>query len=175
MRILKRVAVGLATVIALLFFLGLFLPGQFKVERSAQIAAPPEKIYALLESPREWPKWTVWNQRDPNMQLTYSGPEKGQGAGWAWQSTTEGAGSMEFTRAEAPKLIEYRLAFPEFKIASAGKLQLSAADGGTRVTWSLAGELGGNPINRYFGLAMDSMVGKDFAAGLANLKALAEK
>jgi hypothetical protein len=35
--------------------------------------------------------------------------------------------------------------------------------------------MGGNPVNRYFGVMMDRLVGPDFEAGLANLKALAEK
>ncbi len=175
MRILKRVVLALATIVAVLVFVGVFLPSRFKVERSAEIAAPPEKIYALLESPREWAKWTVWNRRDPNMQLTYSGPEKGVGASWAWQSKTEGAGNMQFTHAQAPKLIQYKLTFPEFDMSSTGKLELTPSGQTTKVTWTNEGELGGNPVNRYFGLAMDSMVGKDFAAGLANLKALAEK
>jgi len=35
--------------------------------------------------------------------------------------------------------------------------------------------MGGSPVNRYFGLLMDRMVGPDFEGGLTNLKALAEK
>ncbi len=51
-----------------------------------------------------------------------------------------------------------------------------AADGaGTRVTWSMAGNMGSNPLMRWFALFGDRMVGPDFEAGLANLKALAEK
>jgi uncharacterized protein YndB with AHSA1/START domain len=175
MRILKRIVVALLLLIVGAAAIGLLLPSHFKVERSVGISAPPEKVYALLEAPHEWKKWTVWNQRDPNMQLTYSGPEKGQGAGWAWQSKSEGSGSMEFTRAEPAKLIEYRLSFPEFNMSSAGKLELTATGNNTKVTWTNEGDLGMNPVSRYFGLAMDSMVGGDFEAGLKNLKALAEK
>lgn len=109
------------------------------------------------------------------MQITYSGPERGQGAGWAWQSKSEGSGSMKFTRAEAPKSIEYKLSFPEFGMTSRGKLELAPAGSGTKISWSNEGDLGNNPINRYFGLMMHSWVGKDFEAGLANLKTLAEK
>ena len=45
----------------------------------------------------------------------------------------------------------------------------------TRVTWTMNGDMGGNPVYRWMGLFMDKMVGPDFDAGLANLKALAEK
>ena len=60
-------------------------------------------------------------------------------------------------------------------MSSSGKLELTPAGSNTNVTWTNAGDLGGNPVVRYFGLVMDSMVGKDFRAGLNNLKTLAEK
>jgi uncharacterized protein YndB with AHSA1/START domain len=175
MRVLIRVLVGLVLSVAVLLAVGLFLPRQYAVERSIEIAAPPAKIFPLLEDPHAWTKWTVWQQRDPQMKLDYRGPEKGQGAGWSWDSKTEGKGSMEFTRVEASRLVEYRLAFPEFNMSSTGKLELTPAGNNTKVTWTNAGDLGRNPITRYFGLVMDSMVGKDFRAGLENLKALVEK
>ena len=43
------------------------------------------------------------------------------------------------------------------------------------MTWSNDGDLGNNPLMRWMGLAMDKMVGADFDAGLANLKALAKQ
>jgi uncharacterized protein YndB with AHSA1/START domain len=175
MRVALRIIIGLLLSIAVLLAVGFLLPRKYSVERSVEIAAPPAKIFPFIEDPREWTKWTVWHQRDPQMKLTYRGPEKGQGAGWSWDSKTEGKGSMEFTRIEAPRLLEYSLTFPEFNMSSTGKLELTPAGSNTRVSWTNAGDLGGNPISRYFGLVMDSMVGKDFRAGLENLKSLAEK
>ena len=52
---------------------GLFLPSTFSVERSVQVAAPPDKVFALVEDPRQWQRWTVWNRRDPAMKMSYSG------------------------------------------------------------------------------------------------------
>jgi len=175
MRALARVVLGVAVVIAIVVAVGLLLPRGYRVERSIEIAAAQERIFANLEDPRAWVKWTVWNQRDPNMALEYSGAPAGVGAKWAWRSKTEGTGSMEFTRVEAPALIEYRLFFPDFDAASTGQIRLAPAGTGTRVVWSNQGELGSNPLMRYIGLFMDSMMGPDFEAGLKNLKALAEK
>ena len=76
MRILKRIILGLIALILIFAAIGFFLPSHFKVERSAEIAAPPEKVYALIQAPREWKEWAIWNQRDPNMQITYFGPER---------------------------------------------------------------------------------------------------
>ncbi|MFX7894998.1 SRPBCC family protein, partial [Acinetobacter baumannii] len=71
--------------------------------------------------------------------------------------------------------LTYELYFPDFGSTSTGEFRLTPRDGGTKVSWSMDGDMGRNPLNRWMGLFMDRMVGPDFDAGLANLKALAEK
>lgn len=175
MRILKWLLMGLVVVVAALVAVGLMMPSQYRVERSARIEAVPEKVYALLADPREWKRWSVWNQRDPDMKIVYSGPASGAGAAWAWDSKSEGKGRMSFTRVEAPRLIEYALEFPDMGSTSKGALKLAPEGAATTVAWTNEGDVGQNPVYRLFVPFMDAMVGKDFAAGLANLKALAEK
>lgn len=175
MKWLKRVVVAVVGLVALLLVIGLLLPSGFKVQRSMQIAAPPAKVYPLIADPRQWKNWSVWNQRDPAMQMQYSGADSGAGAKWSWQSKTEGNGAMEFTAAVPNERIVYALSFPDMGMTSRGELQLVPEGTGTRVTWTNEGDMGGNPINRYFGVMMDSLVGPDFEAGLNNLKAAAER
>jgi len=175
MKLLKWLVVVIASLAVLLTLVGFLLPSKFRVERSTEIRAPAEKVYALVQDPREWAKWTVWNQRDPRMTMSYSGAPSGQGAKWSWQSKSEGNGAMEFTRAEPHKLVEYRLSFPDFGMSSTGLLTLTGGATGTRLSWSNEGEMGANPFMRYFALVMDRMAGPDFEQGLARLKALAEK
>lgn len=175
MKILKKILIGLVVLIAVLVGVGFVLPGTYRVERSVEIKAPADKIYAHLVDPRAWGKWTVWNQRDPGMKVQYSGAASGAGAKWSWESKSEGTGEMEFVRADPPKTLEYKLFFPEFKSTSTGTLTLTPTSGGTKVSWSNAGEMTMKPIGGYFALCMDRMVGPDFEAGLKNLKTLAEK
>jgi uncharacterized protein YndB with AHSA1/START domain len=174
MAILLKAVIGLMLLVVVLAVVGFFLPNKFKVERLVTIAAPAEKIYPMIAETRKWPTWTVWNERDPNMKIEYSGPAAGAGAKWAWQSKTEGNGAMEFSSADVSKGIAYKLTFADFGMASTGVLSMVPSGAGTTVTWTNEGEFGANPFMRYFGLAMDSMVGKDFAAGLAKLKKLVE-
>ena len=70
MKWLKRIAFAVVAVIALLLVIGLLLPSGFKVQRSVQVAAPASKIYPLIVDPRQWKQWTVWNRRDPAMQMS---------------------------------------------------------------------------------------------------------
>jgi uncharacterized protein YndB with AHSA1/START domain len=163
-------AIVLAFVVA-----GLFLPSRYTVQRSIVINASANKVYNLVVEPRQWTNWSVWSQRDPNMKVTYKGPPFGMGAKWEWVSKSEGSGSMEFTHVEPDRVVEYALTFPEYNMRSNGNLTLEPAGTATRITWTLSGDVGGNPVKHYLALMMDRMVGPDFEGGLANLKALAEK
>jgi uncharacterized protein YndB with AHSA1/START domain len=175
MRIVKWVVIGLVGFIAVILIVGALLPSAYNVSRSTVINAPADKIYRFIASPRAWAQWTVWNERDPGMKITYSGPESGKGATWSWDSKTEGVGRMEFTGAEPNKRVDYVLTFEGFEFRSPGALTLFPEGSGTRVTWTTAGNVGGNPLKHYMVALMDRMVGPDFEKGLANLKALAEK
>jgi len=175
MKVVKWILIVLLALIAALFIGGMLLSPTFTVTRSVVIDAPAEKVYPLVADPRQWKRWSVWMQRDPAMQVDYSGAQSGEGAKWAWRSESQGDGSMTFTAAEPGRRIVYDLYFPDFGTTSTGDLNFVPQGAGTRVTWTMNGDMGSNPLYRWFALAMDSMVGKDFDAGLANLKALAEK
>ena len=82
---------------------------------------------------------------------------------------------MTFTQAEPGQRLAYDLFFPDFGTTSTGELRLAPAGAGTRVTWVMNGDMGRNPLFRWMALNADKMIGPDFEAGLANLKALAEK
>jgi uncharacterized protein YndB with AHSA1/START domain len=175
LKVLKWLAITLAALVAVLFVGGYALSPEFRAVRTTVVNAAPDKVYALLADPRQWKRWTVWNQRDPAMAITYSGPASGAGAGWAWQSPTEGDGKMTFTAAEPGRRLAYDLFFPDFGTTSNGALELVPEGSGTRVTWTMNGNMGSNPLLRWIALFGDRMVGPDFEAGLANLKSLAEK
>lgn len=175
LKLLKWVVVGLIALLTVLVAGGYALSPKFSVARSTTIAAPADKVYGLIADPREWKRWSVWNQRDPAMQITYSGPPSGAGAAWAWTSKKEGDGKMTFTAAEPSRRLAYDLYFPDFGTTSAGALELGADGAGTKVTWTMNGDMGSNPLYRWIALFGDKMVGPDFEAGLANLKAVAEK
>jgi len=175
MKILKFLGLALLALVLVLLVGSLFLSSKFSVSRSVQVAAPAGRIYPLVASPRQWKDWSVWNRRDPAMQITYSGPESGAGAVWAWQSKSEGDGRMSFTAAEPPKRVAYDLFFPDFGTTSRGEFRFEANGSGTTVTWTMDGDMGSNPLFRWIALFGDKMVGGDFEAGLANLKTLAEK
>ena len=173
-KIIKWLLIVVLGLIAVLLAGGMALPSGYSVTREIVIDAPVERVYGLVASPRAWKQWTVWNRRDPAMQIQYTGPETGAGAEWSWKSASEGEGRMTFTQVEPLQHIAYQLRFAGYE-PSTGDMRFAAEGHATRVSWTMQGDMGRNPLMRWMALAMNPMVGKDFEAGLANLPALAEK
>jgi uncharacterized protein YndB with AHSA1/START domain len=169
MRWLLNLAKALLVLLILLAVVGWLLPGQRHVERSIEIPAAPAMVWPWLAEPQRWAAWSPWYAKDPQMQIQYEGPASGEGAGWTWVSKTQGRGHMQFLQAQAPQSLRYALRFDDMGMQATGAFTLSPAGTGTRVVWRLDTELGLNPLARWFGLALDNLVGADFEDGLSRL------
>ena len=174
MKTLKKLGSVLA-VLAVLFVLGsLFLPSQIRVERSATIQAPPDKVFAQINTLTNWEVWSPWHKLDPRMSLTYQGPASGVGAKYSWSSQQRnvGSGTLAITESVQDQRILTDMQFSDGR--AIGAFELTPSEGGTKVIWSMQSDLGRNPVARYFGLLMDGMIGADFERGLQNLKTVCE-
>lgn len=175
MKLLLRLIAGLTGLILLLILVGFLLPRHYRVERRTVVPAPAEAVFPLFADLRAWRSWSAWHERDPGMKVTYSDPSAGSGAWSQWESATEGNGRMTITAHEPPQRVLYRLEFPDMGMSSTGQLALQPAAGGVEMVWTNEGDLGMNPVSRWFGLFLDGMIGPDFERGLARLKAVAER
>jgi hypothetical protein len=169
-------------VIALVLIAGLLVyaatrPDGFVVTRSANIQASPEAIFPLINDFRRWTAWSPYEQLDPEMKRTLSGAESGKGAAYAWDSKGKaGTGRMEITDAVVPSRVSLKLDFEKpFRANNTVDFTLMPTGGNTAVTWAMRGS---RPfVAKLMGVFMnfDTLIGKDFEAGLANLKRLSEK
>jgi|HubBroStandDraft_5_1064220.scaffolds.fasta_scaffold181022_2 hypothetical protein len=157
-----------------LVLIGFLLPGHYRVERSVVINAKPAAIYPLVGDLRAWQKWGVWFARDPAMQIEYSPATTEVGAWSQWKSKSQGDGKMIISATHPDDDFEYSMVFSDIGMVSHGTMALAADPGGTRVTMAMDGDLGRNPVYRWFGVFMNKLVGPDFEAGLANLKRVSE-
>jgi len=152
-------------------------PDTLHVERSTLVHAPADKVFALVEDFHGWMTWSPYERKDPAMKRSFGGSERGKGATYAWEGNGQvGQGSMEIVEATVPGRIVIDLHFLKpFRADNVATFTLRAEDGATRVTWAMDGKA--PLIGRAMGLIfdMDKMIGSDFADGLANLKALAER
>ncbi|MFI6046069.1 SRPBCC family protein [Nocardia sp. NPDC051321] len=149
---------------------------EFEVVRQAVISAEPSRIHGLIDNLREWTKWSPWEDLDPQLQRTYTGPDAGIGAKYAWIGNRKaGAGSMEVV-ASADREIGIQLVFEKpWKATNQVLFELNPTESGaTEVVWRMTGEQQGLMKVLSKVLPTDKIVGKDFEKGLARLKAVAE-
>ena len=175
MKILKGLFFLILGLVALFFVTGLFLPKTAHIERSMTTAASPETVFGLVDGFKRFNEWSPWAGLDPNTKYTYSGPETGVGARMEWTSANPdvGNGSQEVIDVEPGQRVTNKLDFGMDNPTTA-TISLVPEGTGTRVTWTLDTDFSGSLLGRYFGLALDRMVGPDYEQGLAQLKAVAE-
>ena len=170
---IRNILIGLVVLVVAAVGIAFVLPQHAKVERSTVMGASPEQVFAIVNDMSRWNDWAPWSRMDPDIKLKFDGPAKGVGAKMAWTSAKLGDGSLTITEATPFSQIKTALDFGT-SVPASSAFVFAPADGGTKVTWSFDSDTGMNPIARYFGLFVDSMVGKDYEDGLANLKQLAE-
>ena len=169
---MKKFLLVLLLLLVVAAAVGYFLPHDYSVEESVVINAKPGKIHELVGDLKRWDDWAPWKEMDPTVQVTFGKETKGVGASQTWTGK-DGDGSLQFTAADEDKGIEYDLKFDE--MPAKGAIRYERMGDGTKVTWSMSGDMDMPVIGGYFALLMPRMVGGDFEKGLAKLKAQAEK
>ena len=172
---LKIILIVIVVLIAALLAYAATRPGSFRVQRTKSIKASPEKIFPLIADFHNWLSWSPWEHRDPALKRTFSGADSGKGAVYAWEGNRNvGSGRMEIKEA-SPSKVTIQLDFIKpFEGHNVAEFTLQPAGDGTTVTWDMHGSSA--YIAKVMGIfvSMDKMIGKDFEAGLENLKTVAE-
>jgi len=164
-------------IIAILFLVMVVgQPDEFKVVRTATMAALPTTVFDQVNDFHKWDAWSPWAKLDPACKNTFSGAAAGKDAGFAWDGNNKvGAGRMTITESHSPELIQISLEFLRpFKTSNITEFTFKTQGGQTLVTWAMTGN--SNFMCKVFGLFMDGdkMVGKDFEKGLAGIKTIVE-
>ena len=173
---LGKVLVAVAAVVAILAIAVATRPAQYRVERSAVVAAPPAVVYAQIADFHRWEGWSPWARLDPAMKTDYQGPASGKGASYHWAGNAKvGEGRMTITGEKPGEEVAIRLEFLKpWAQVSTTTFALAPEGSGTRVTWTMYGD--SDLVGKAMSLVkdFDKMVGPDFERGLSALKALAE-
>src|SRR5436190_8114297 len=176
-KLIGIVAAVLLVAIAAILVLAAMKPDTFRVERTASIKAPPEKIFPLISDFDNWGAWSPYEKKDPNMKRTRSGAANGKGAVYAWDGDKNvGKGRMEIAEASPPSKVSLKLDFERpFEAHNIVNFTMESKGDATSVTWAMQGPVPYMAKIVHVIFNMDRMVGRDFEAGLANLKMLVEK
>lgn len=177
LKVFAYIAAVLVVVVAGILVYAATRPDTFRVQRSASIKAPPDKIFAMINDLHGWSAWSPYEKKDPAMKRTFSGASSGKGAVYEWDGNNQvGKGRMEVIETTPPSKVLIKLDFIKpFEGHNTAEFTMEPKEGNTVVTWAMYGPAAF--MTKLIGIFMnmDAMIGNDFAAGLANLKAAAEK
>lgn len=144
---------------------GFLLPGEWEVERTTVLPAPPDRVFPWLDDPRLWGEWAPLADVDPS----FSGPERGAGATRSWNDPEVGDGRFTIVSSEPGREVSYRVEVQEGGMVTEGTLVLQPDGAGTRVTWRERGDFGWNPLLGYVARTMDRTQGRQMEAALQRL------
>ena len=151
-------------------------PGAFRYQRTARIDAPPDRVFAKINDFHHWPSWSPWEELDPAMNRTHSGPASGKGAVYEWSGNKQvGQGRMEITESVPPEKVGIKLDFLKpFEAHNQVEITAVPSGNGSEVTWAMSGEYPFMMKVMCLFMNMEKMIARDFDKGLARLKKLVE-
>jgi len=175
-----KILISLAAIVAVLAVVIAMRPTEFRVERTATMAAPAPVVFAQVNDFHKWDAWSPYARRDPGMKKSFEGAPAGVGAIYAWSGNNEvGEGRTTIIESRPSELIRIKLEFARpfaatstatFTFRSEGKPEGER----TAVTWSLDGRNSFPAKAMGLVMNMDKMIGDDFEKGLAQMKVIAE-
>lgn len=171
------IALGLALAIGALLAVASRRPDSNRMEYAERIAAAPEAIFPLINDLKAFSTWSPFERKDPNIKSVYSGPQSGVGNRHDWEGNREvGAGWCRITRSVPFSRVEMELHMMRpMKCSSDVAFTLVPQGGSTVVTWALEGPMPLIAKVMDLVIGMERMCGREFRAGLANLKETVER
>jgi uncharacterized protein YndB with AHSA1/START domain len=140
---LKTVLLVVAAAIAAVLIYAAFKPDSFRLARSAPIAAPPEKVFALINDLRRFNEWNPFAKLDPQNAITYDAVTAGVGGAYNWQGDKSGAGRMQITESVPAQRVTAKLDFTKpFEAHNRVDFTVQPQGGnGSTVTWTMSGPM----------------------------------
>ena len=137
---LKKILSGLAALVVLLLIVVAVQPSDFRVERTTTVAAPAANVFAQVNDLHKWDAWSPWAKLDPNVKISFEGPEAGQGAAISWAGNDKvGEGKMILTESRPNELVKTRVDMVKpFEVSSTSEFTFKPEGDQTSITWSVA-------------------------------------
>ena len=174
---LKMIGIALAVTVGVVLAVAATRPNDFRVQRSASIKAPAEKIFPHINDLHAFNSWNPFSKKDPNVKGSYSGAVSGAGAAYAFEGNSEvGRGRIEITDSRPASEVRMSLhMLAPMEGRNVVEFTLRPREDSTSVTWAIQGPM--PYISKVLSLFcdLDAMIGKEFENGLAELKTIVER
>ena len=176
LKILLGIAAAVVLVVVVLAVIVALQPSEFRIERSAVIAAPAPTVFAQVNDFRNWEAWSPWAKLDPAVKNSFEGAPAGKGAAFSWAGNDKvGEGRMTITESRPNELVRIKLEFRKpFEATNTAEFTFRPEGERTAVTWSMYGH--NSFISRavFLFVNMDKALGGEFEKGLVSMKSVAE-
>lgn len=180
MKIVKRILIVVAILIAIPLILALFTKKDYAVERTIVINKPKQEVFDYVKHIKNQDNFSVWTKLDPGMKKEFRGTDGTVGFVYAWDSKGDqgaGAGEQTITKITDGERVDLGLHFirPFEGLADAHFTTAAVSPGQTKVSWGMKSSMK-YPMNAMLlVMDMDKILGKDLDAGLKELKSILEK
>src|SRR5881296_908759 len=141
-RMIRKILIALAGIVVVFVAIVAMQPSEYRVARTATIAAPAPAVFAQVNDFHKWEAWSPWAKLDPNAKTAFEGASAGEGAVFAWAGNSKvGEGRMTLTQSRAAELIRIRLDFVQ-PMAGTSTAEFTFRPEGDRtaVTWAMFGQ-----------------------------------
>ena len=174
MRPLVRLVLGAVGLVAILAAVAVGLPAHVTVARTVVINAPESAVFPYVNNLHRFGDWSPWKLRDPQLAITYGGPEEGKGAliQWTSQKPSIGTGNMQISDSNLNRSVELAANFNNLEGTSS--FEIAPSGSGSKITWSFGYDTGSSPLKRWKALTLDGFIGSEYRAGLDRLKETVE-
>ena len=172
----KKILIALVALVIVLVLIVAMQPAEFRVSRTATIAAPAPAVFAQVNDFHNWEAWSPWAKIDPAMKQSFAGAPAGTGAIYTWAGNHEvGEGRMTITESRPSDVIRIDLEFLKpFAGTATAEFTFKAQGDLTAVTWSMTGQKDFVAKAIHLVMNMDRLIGGQFETGLARMKTVAE-
>jgi hypothetical protein len=177
MKILKKILLALAIIIAIPLIIALFVKKDYLVEREITINKPKQEVFDYVKFLKNQNNYSTWNRMDPNIKQTYRGTDGTVGFVAAWESNMVGNGEQEIKKITEGERIDTELRFTGMfgSVSPAYMSTEAVSDTQTKVKWAMSGRMA-YPLNfmQVF-MSMEDMIGTEYQKSLTTLKEILEK
>ncbi|MCR6495701.1 hypothetical protein LJB71_05295 [Thermomonas sp. S9] len=171
---LLEILISLAIVFTLYLVVGLLLPSSRHLVEKIETNRKLTIVFDTLNSFRRFKDWNPLFLRDPNMQITLSGPEEGVGARLDYASKNERLGSGSYEIVESVPREKVAIAITNIERGHDKRTAFYLKPTGrnnrnVEITQTYDVDYGWNLLGRYAGLYVARHVGDDMKLGLSRL------
>jgi hypothetical protein len=171
----KRVLIAVGAVLGVVLVVGMFLPHEYRLQRTRTIRADRARIHELTNHLARWKEWAWWEQGNATMRRYLTGKARGVGATQTWISDVDD-GRVLITKSDPDVGVEYDIVFVKegHESLSRGAMTYAPRGEATEVTWTFDGVMDVPVVGGWMARFAGSTVGPKMDEGLSAIAAKVE-